>query len=934
MLPSHFTQRISSLRPLSSATSIDATSDIDTFTPRRSLWQSRKTTMLQRPALADDDEVSDAESFASLSSRAKFMSDMLSDSDSSIDGRQSVDGGHSLTTISSEGPGTPRSPAPEYQDEEYTFVLEASEMVMDEKHMLRHERSRSMMDCPPYYAAEKKEMEMSTVGPVGPHLFRSYSTSHAPSVAPITIPSVTGYLPPSPTASGSFSPRHLAAPAFTQHTPPSDAEPIIFLRPASAVTAAHSDYDLEEVRSWTTEQVCMWLSALGFDSELVSKFQSNDITGAILIDLKWADLKELEINSFGKRIELWTEIHHLRARTLPTPRTPAAEAAEEFVRPSSRTASRAGSVRSPVSPRGRSGSNASAASQMMVVREPAHISEEVHGVKALPDLPTLLPRRNRSIRQQEIISEADEEDTDIGSRSRSRSSRPPLRRKARKNNVRMPRRQVSVDSIIITSEDGEDFPTSFARHVKALSRVDPDVSRPRKKKTHHCKKHTAASAAALHSSDDNAAVAPKAKRPHKCSKGGRCRKHRSPEEKAKRLSPEHGMIVIATTPSIADDMSPRPQSMSANSVLASSDVLGPIHSREIKLQESVLREIGRVDPLENVKTFLTHQHLQHLEERRDSPPPVPSKSASDMARAHSTSPPPTRSHTAPPAALAPAPPAPFLHANASHATLPTPLFPPRANTPSFGLRSQGMERAQPPSTLNFNTPSRVLRTTTPFSEADVPVPCSTPAPVLRNASASVPPDMASYRLRHATPTPTSLARPLHPVSEEAANEDWETIAVAPSPHMRTHSGWMKKRRTHWFRHEWPDYHFVLRGTQLAYAKDVATGELGSINMDDYQVACTTSGSTKLAAALRAGRIFGRKKDDPHGAGAGSYFFQLVPAAPTSSVKEGARRGVGKAHHFAVGSREERIDWMRELMLAKAIKQKKRGFEVEVNGELV
>jgi hypothetical protein len=41
---------------------------------------------------------------------------------------------------------------------------------------------------------------------------------------------------------------------------------------------------------------------------------------------------------------------------------------------------------------------------------------------------------------------------------------------------------------------------------------------------------------------------------------------------------------------------------------------------------------------------------------------------------------------------------------------------------------------------------------------------------------------------------------------------------------------------------------------------------------------------------------------------------------------------GKTHHFAVRQKDERIDWMRELMLAKALQQKGKGYEVEVYGD--
>lgn len=411
---------------------------------------------------------------------------------------------------------------------------------------------------------------------------------------------------------------------------------------------------------------------------------------------------------------------------------------------------------------------------------------------------------------------------------------------------------------------------------------------------------------------------------------------------------ERGTIVIATTPSIADiaspprisaidsngPRSPRPQSFTSSpSVLASSDVLGPLQCEGIQLKESALREITRMDPLENVKQFLTHQHWQKLEEGRDSPPPVPSKSSHDIARTQRATPHVPQSITIP-------------VPSATHLPIPSPspAFLNRSQTPAFGLRSKGMERPVPPQ-LNFSTPSRVrspsmMRTTTPFSEADVPCPTSTPLN-MRNQSQSVPPDM-HYR-RFPTPTLESLTAPMPPRSasrpqmpQMAAldeNAEWEAIdddnvKMAPSPSIHTHSGWVKKRRTNWFRHEWPEYHFVLKGTNLGYSKDIATPDISCIDMEQYQVACSNSNTTKLSAAFKAGRIFGKKKEDgTHGA----YFFQLVPA---NEINSRGKKNLGKVHYFSVGTREERIDWMRQLMLAKAIKQKGHGFRVEVNGEQV
>ena len=67
---------------------------------------------------------------------------------------------------------------------------------------------------------------------------------------------------------------------------------------------------------------------------------------------------------------------------------------------------------------------------------------------------------------------------------------------------------------------------------------------------------------------------------------------------------------------------------------------------------------------------------------------------------------------------------------------------------------------------------------------------------------------------------------------------------------------------------------------------------------------------------------GKNEADPT-----AFAFQLVPSR--DSDKKAAANG--KTHHFAVKTKDERIDWMRELMLAKALQQKGKGYDVEVNG---
>ncbi|GBC09395.1 hypothetical protein RclHR1_08820006 [Rhizophagus clarus] len=64
--------------------------------------------------------------------------------------------------------------------------------------------------------------------------------------------------------------------------------------------------------TWNVEQVCTWLSKRGFESE-VHHFVENDITGDILINLSISTLlKELNINSFGKRVHIMNAINELK----------------------------------------------------------------------------------------------------------------------------------------------------------------------------------------------------------------------------------------------------------------------------------------------------------------------------------------------------------------------------------------------------------------------------------------------------------------------------------------------------------------------------------------------------------------------------------------------------------------------------------------------
>lgn len=165
----------------------------------------------------------------------------------------------------------------------------------------------------------------------------------------------------------------------------------------------------------------------------------------------------------------------------------------------------------------------------------------------------------------------------------------------------------------------------------------------------------------------------------------------------------------------------------------------------------------------------------------------------------------------------------------------------------------------------------------------------------------------------------------------------------------TYQGPMKKRKTRLLRHEWQDGYFTLKGTRLNMHKDIAEMDrtLEYVDIDDYAIACSSLASTsKLSAAFKAMRVsHNREKSDPIAA----FSFQLIPQDKEAGARLRKRdsslqalggasaegvNATGKTHHFAVKSRDDRIDWMRELMLAKALKQKGEGFEISVNGNMI
>ncbi|RMZ79143.1 hypothetical protein DV738_g3510, partial [Chaetothyriales sp. CBS 135597] len=146
-------------------------------------------------------------------------------------------------------------------------------------------------------------------GPVGPHLFRASPDSFVTRLGHevedehdiIKRQSFTAELLVDQAAQASRTPRS---------------------RPFTALNQAVAELDESKVRSWSPRQVASWMADAGFDHGVVEKFLIHDISGSVLLDLQFEDLKELDISSFGKRHRVMSSIHHLRNSSLITPESP------------------------------------------------------------------------------------------------------------------------------------------------------------------------------------------------------------------------------------------------------------------------------------------------------------------------------------------------------------------------------------------------------------------------------------------------------------------------------------------------------------------------------------------------------------------------------------------------------------------------------------
>ncbi|OAT11874.1 SAM and PH domain-containing protein [Blastomyces gilchristii SLH14081] len=467
---------------------------------------------------------------------------------------------------------------------------------------------------------------------------------------------------------------------------------------------------------------------------------------------------------------------------------------------------------------------------------------------------------------------------------------------------------------------------------------------------------------------------------HACSKGENCSRFQKQQRKLARIATEFpdqftridGTIIPNTGKESVTGSVVRPKSDAAPSVVASSDVLGPGQLPEFQLNAENLNGVQPRDPQENVRQFLSFQHVNNSTYHEPNP----------RMEIFPTLSPPESSQ-------------PALHMANNLRNLPKLMIPDdngsdgilsggqRTVTPSMGSRLAGSATA----TQEYNPYQYPLdmsrQTNTPFSEMDVPLTAFPIEPLDREASQSVPPNMVygnhlrppvdpisrsssakpdNHRRRpsFATMAPVdelqamqpidspedlpNTPRPNHTTDNHFRPSHFAGISPSAQSHKSdpdvSHSGWMKKRKTRLLRHEWQDAHFTLRGTVLAMHKDERDAQRRSralefIDVDDYAVACSSlATNSKLTAAFKRS-VLRKAANLPMNSDETAFAFSLIPANDATVERKHLFTSQGKSHHFAVKTRDERINWMRELMLAKALKKgREEGGELTINGRNV
>ncbi|KAK8049766.1 PH domain-containing protein [Apiospora phragmitis] len=732
-------------------------------------------------------------------------------------------------------------------------------------------------------------------GPRGPHLFRASSTSsssfeyeEALSLSPIT--------PRAPKPLDAESRYHY----YSQ-------EPLPPRMRSSPFQFTHEVLHTENLASWQPEKVAQWMLNAGVEPHIAEKFIENDITGAILMTLKSEDLKELGIGSLGIRMKLWHHVSQLRGiqEKSSRPTTPIENEESREARKERRRGERCDADAKPS--RGHSKRR---------MDRPAHedIISPLESV-SIVGIEQVIPKPHKCSKgeacktwrkQQRMIEEFKKEhpfaDTvggvilvagDPGNASTAKAlNRPSSTEALRPMSDAVP--SVVASSDVLGPGPGMG-PFQYLQEATLRNVQAPDPQ-------------------------DNV----RQFLDFQHQEGG----HVSQGE----VPPTPPFELYSNTQAPHEGLRTLPKlSIPGRQTVSRASQRGPSH-----LQQSFTPyRMERAEALSpDLQTPVAPYRFGTPFSEMDIP--VTAVPLGPVARDASQSVPPDMSYRAGPSV----PVRTFSRASRRPSTFQTmaPLEENAATPTARTMPYQQQQQAHQYQTSPTRSSPRSPHNSPPRAPARSQQPLHAPP----RAQYPWSPQQRSA-FEHTLPSLGATSP-----EEPAATRDAEGIS---------YQGPVRKRKTKMLRHEWHDHYATLKGTRLAIHKDVETrraNTLEYIDIDDYAIACSSLASTsKLNAAFKAMSISRSSREGKDNKDVAAFAFQLIPqgkealtarlhkresslGSSTAAAAALAERvnGTGKTHHFAVRSRDERIDWMRELMLAKALKQKGEGFEISVNGAMI
>ncbi|TDZ17730.1 Protein pob1 [Colletotrichum orbiculare MAFF 240422] len=747
-------------------------------------------------------------------------------------------------------------------------------------------------------------------GPMGPHLFRASTDSYFDD-AILTLSPIT---PKTARPFDDFRYTKLPPPPV----PRQQNGPFRF---------AYEDLESRELVSWTPEMVAQSMLDAGIELSVAGRFVENDINGPILITLKFEDLKELDIPSFGMRTRVWNQIQLLRDSRPSSPRAPTPIQDE----PSREVKKEAREMRSVDRRAERPTDDCSLKRRKSSRRRPKKASHDdiitpmesvsIVGIEQVVPKPHHCPKGencSRYKKQQRLIEAFRKEHpfVDLEKETVVITGNPGNPETARALDPKEILRPISdaVPSVVASSDvlgPGNATPLQFLQEatLRNVAARDPQDNvrqfldfQKRQSNTVPPTPPFEMGVPAMKAQPDGLRKLPKLSIPGKqAPRPSNLRASTVPPVTQPERQPERRLSSPQQTQGFVPYVMDRAEAMSP-------DLQSPVNPYRFGTPFSEMDVPVTAIPMDRVARDVSQSVPPEMNYRPGT------------AKQQQQQQPLTRTQSRSSARRPSFPVLPALDENA-----PTPIArtsPLRTSplSPRSSTRTPQQPLQAPP---RVNYPWSPVERTHPYEQA---------IPPISHLAGAIPVKQAA----------------------EAAQQDGVTF-----------QGPMKKRKTKMLRHEWNDTFCTLKGTRLAVHKDERTVDrtLEYVDIDDYAIACSSLASqSKLSAAFRAVHFssHSREKSDPVAA----FSFQLIPqdknaaklrkresalqasahhhhhhhhhqhSASTSSVPAEGSNGTGKTHHFAVKSRDERIDWMRELMLAKAMRQKGEGFEVSVNGNMI